>query len=184
MRFFLYTVLTALTFILLGSSAFSQSDTLDIGQVLTIPVKKRVEGTMAVADSMTADTSNMPKTLAELFPELDIAQLENLATAYYQLDSAAAITTTNRGVGTWLEDYSGEDKKRFYALHKSEPEGSIIKVKHMLNNREVFVKVVGPLPENDTNRGTILKLSSGAAEYLGILDKRFLVEVTAHKAGS
>jgi rare lipoprotein A (peptidoglycan hydrolase) len=66
---------------------------------------------------------------------------------------------------------------KYYALHATAPVGTIIMVRNLANDRSVYVKVVGKLEDNDTNRGLVVKLSNSSAEYLKAPNKRFKVEL-------
>lgn len=73
----------------------------------------------------------------------------------------------------------GTDSNRKYlALHRSAKVGTILKVRNELNNREVFVRVVGPLPSTSVNDKLIIKISKSAFDRLGGIDARFRVELT------
>jgi LysM repeat protein len=74
-----------------------------------------------------------------------------------------------------------EGNRKYLALHRTAPVGTILKVKSELNNREVFVRVVGPLPPTGVNNGIVIKISKSAFDRLGAIDPRFRVEVTYYK---
>jgi len=76
----------------------------------------------------------------------------------------------------------GTDSNRKYlALHRSAKPGTILKVRNELNNREVFVRVVGPLPATGVNDRIIIKISKSAFDRLGGVDAKFRAEVTYYK---
>jgi outer membrane protein OmpA-like peptidoglycan-associated protein len=75
-----------------------------------------------------------------------------------------------------------KNSKKYLALHKTAPSGTMIKVRNETNNREIFVRVVGKLLSSDeTNDDIIVKLSKSAIEKLEASDRRFKVEVTYFK---
>jgi len=74
-----------------------------------------------------------------------------------------------------------EGNRKYLALHKTAKAGAIIKVRNELNNREVFVRVVGPLPATGANENVVIKISKSAFDRLGAIDSRFRVEVTYYK---
>ena len=80
------------------------------------------------------------------------------------------------GVASWIEDEDINPNK-YYALHRTAPIGTIIKVKNKMNDRSLFVKVVGQLPDTGDNAGLIIKISEAAANQLDVFDKRFQVEL-------
>jgi hypothetical protein len=74
-----------------------------------------------------------------------------------------------------------EGNRKYLALHRTAPVGTILKVRNELNNREVFVRVMGKLQDTAPNSKLILKLSRSAYDRLGAIDPRFRVEVTYYK---
>lgn len=113
-------------------------------------------------------------------PGYDVAMLEGLTLQFEQEDSLYANAEVTRGAALWLDDPSEQNQQKFYALHKSVPMGAVIQVRNLMNDRVVFVKVIGKLPESSQNKNVIIQLSGAAAKYLNVLDNKFLVEVTAH----
>lgn len=81
------------------------------------------------------------------------------------------------GVAELIEGTEGN--RKYLALHRTAPIGTILKVKNEMNNREVFVRVMGKLP--DTSDKTIIRISKSAFDRLGAIDPRFRVEVTYYK---
>jgi LysM repeat protein len=88
------------------------------------------------------------------------------------------ITEMNdKGIAVWIEDNNLEATKS-YALHRTAPVGTIIKITNPMTNRSVFAKVVGGFTENATTKDVIIVLTKASAEAVGALDKRFLVNIT------
>lgn len=71
-----------------------------------------------------------------------------------------------------------EGNRKHLALHRTAPVGTILKVRNEMNNREVFVRVMGKLPDTGLNEKLIIKISKSAYDRLGAIDQRFRVEVT------
>ena len=67
---------------------------------------------------------------------------------------------------------------QLYALHKTAPVGTVLKIANPLNNYTVYVKVIQQLPATDENQNALLKISSNAMELLKIYDKVFMVDVS------
>jgi LysM repeat protein len=74
-----------------------------------------------------------------------------------------------------------EGNRKYLAFHRTAKVGSILKVKNELNNREVFVRVAGMLPDTGNNDKVVIKISKSAYDRLGAIDARFRVEVTYYK---
>lgn len=84
--------------------------------------------------------------------------------------------------GGLAELIEGTDGNRKYlALHRTAPMGTILKVRNEMNNREVFVRVMGKLPDTALTDKLIIKISKSAYDRLGAIDPRFRVEVTYYK---
>ena len=74
-----------------------------------------------------------------------------------------------------------EGNRKYLALHRTAKPGTILKVRNELNNREVFVRVVGPLPATGVNDKIVIKISKSAFDRLGGVDSKFRAEVTYYK---
>lgn len=73
-----------------------------------------------------------------------------------------------------------DGNRKYLALHRTAKAGSILKVRNELNNKEVFVRVTGPLLSNGINDGTVIKISKSAFDRLGA-EANFKAEVTYYK---
>ena len=75
-----------------------------------------------------------------------------------------------------------EGNRKYLALHRTAPVGTILKIKNEMNNREVFVRVMGKLPEGaGADSKTVIRISKSAYDRLGAIDPRFRVQVTYYK---
>ena len=83
------------------------------------------------------------------------------------------------GLAELIEGTSGN--RKYLALHRTAPIGTIMKVRNEMNNREVFVRVMGKLPDTAVNNKLVIKISKSAYDRLGAIDSRFRVEVTYYK---
>src|SRR4029078_8497970 len=83
---------------------------------------------------------------------------------------------TEEGAAAWIEDQEINPGK-YFALHRTAPIGTIVKVTNRMNHRTVFVKVVGKLPDTGENENIVLKISKAAADKLGVLDARFQAQL-------
>jgi LysM repeat protein len=84
---------------------------------------------------------------------------------------------TEVGVASWMAE-TDVNQSKFYALHRTAPVGTIIKVTNRMNNNSVFVKVVGPLPDTGDNDGVIIKITQAAAQRIGAIDQKFTAELS------
>ncbi|NNE54459.1 MAG: LysM peptidoglycan-binding domain-containing protein, partial [Flavobacteriales bacterium] len=81
-----------------------------------------------------------------------------------------------QGVAKQIEDM--EDTDKYLALHKTLPSGTLLEVRNLMNNKKVFVRVVGQLPAAGLNENVIVRLTPKSFKRLGILDARAQVEIT------
>lgn len=80
------------------------------------------------------------------------------------------------GVATLIE--GSEDTKKYLALHKTLPIGTIMEVKNEMNNQSVFVKVIGKLPDTGENKSIDLKITKEAYDRLGAIDEKFRIQMS------
>jgi rare lipoprotein A (peptidoglycan hydrolase) len=81
------------------------------------------------------------------------------------------------GIATWI-DNTDINPNRYFALHRTAPIGTIIRVRNKMNSKYVFVKVVGVLPDTGDNANLIIKLSKAGAVKLDVIDARFQAELS------
>ncbi len=102
-------------------------------------------------------------------------------TTFAVKDSVPVTTSANKIVETGVVSWFGDgdlNQNKFYALHRTVPIGTIIKVTNRMNNNSVFVKVVGALPTTGDNENIILKITQAAAQRIGALDQKFQAELS------
>lgn len=83
------------------------------------------------------------------------------------------------GLAELIEGTQGN--RKYLALHRTAPTGTILKIKNQMNDREVFVRVIGQLPDTGNNDKLIIKISKSAYDRLSAIDPKFMVEVTWYK---
>jgi LysM repeat protein len=83
------------------------------------------------------------------------------------------------GIAELIEGTEGN--RKYLALHRTAPIGTILKIRNEMNNREVFVRVMGKLPDTALTDKLIIRISKSAYDRLGAIDQRFRVEVTYYK---
>lgn len=72
----------------------------------------------------------------------------------------------------------GDSNRKYLALHRSAKTGTIMKVRNEMNNQEVFVRIIGKLPNTDVNQNVVIKISRAAYDRLGAIDPRFRVTIS------
>lgn len=84
---------------------------------------------------------------------------------------------SDRGIGVWMEGLNTEGGKML-ALHKTAPIGTVIKITNPMTQRTTFAKVVGKYTDNSQTKDAVIVISKAAATQIGIIDKRFLVNIS------
>ncbi len=160
------------------------SDTLKINQQLLIPQQLNTIALYKAPASNEKDaTKNDALSKKNESVSLVKKPADNLEKQYLKLQDEKLNTEVSRGIATWIDSDQDENVKNLFALHKYAPIGSVLKVRNLMNNRIIYVKVIGKLPETDENRTTVIKLSKAAARQLHVLDEKFLVELIIPQAG-
>ncbi|MBK7966804.1 MAG: LysM peptidoglycan-binding domain-containing protein [Bacteroidetes bacterium] len=137
-------------------------------EIVTTPVV--IESTKAI-ENKSLDSTELPKVYNN--PGTS-------RTSVIEKDPKSGVEVekvTEIGVATWITE-SDLNQNKFYALHRTAPVGSIIKVTNRMNNNSVFVKVVGTLPDTGDNNAAIIKITQAAAQRIGAIDQKFTAELS------
>lgn len=149
-------------------------------EVISEPVKEAVR----TQEAAPAKTETKTVESAEKTEDKELPAVYNnpgvLRTSTIEKDpkSGAEIEKiTEVGVAAWLTE-PDLNQSKFYALHRTAPIGTIIKLTNRMNNNSVFVKVVGTLPDTGDNKSIIVKITQAAAQRIGALDQKFTAELS------
>jgi len=82
------------------------------------------------------------------------------------------------GVAGIFKSTSGWQDGKYYALMNNVPIGSIVKVTETATGKNVFVKVLGQLPDMKESAGLMIRISNAAAGEIGQTAERFNVQVS------
>lgn len=133
---------------------------------------KEIASTPVIVESTkSADTTELPKVYNNPGTSRS-SVIEKDPTSGVEVEKVTEI-----GVATWLVE-GDLNQSKFYALHRTAPVGSIIKVTNRMNNNSVFVKVVGTLPDTGDNNAAIIKITQAAAQRIGAIDQKFTAELS------
>ena len=152
---------------------------LSIGQVLI--VSSATKATVTSNSSMLPVAVEESQETVEASTEtvIDVSEIKTPevavgpSTANQTMDSKKIIED---GFAQVIEGSS--ETKKYLALHRSAPVGTIMQVKNKMNNQTVFVRVVGVLPNTGDNNKVLLKISKKAFDRLGAVDSKFPVEIS------
>lgn len=148
-----------------------QGDELKIEQQLFVSAPKKqadIPVVLKVDSSKNVQVKNTePKTI-EPVPIIKISE---------QVRGSDEIVES--GIAELIEGTEGN--RKYLALHRTAPVGTILKIRNEMNSREVFVRVMGKLPDTGLTDKLVIKVSKSAYDRLGAIDSRFRVEVTYYK---
>lgn len=97
----------------------------------------------------------------------------------YMYESTGKKQYDGQGVAFWQK--ASKEDSDLYALHRHASANSIIEVLNPMNNRIVYVKVIGKIPDTAYRNEVVVVLSPLAAKLLGAIDPRFFVKVKYHR---
>ncbi len=83
------------------------------------------------------------------------------------------------GMGEMIIGTNNTDLK--LALHRSLPTGSYVRVFNEGNRTSVIVKIIGKIPNVDSDEKIIIKLSQAACKSIGMVNERFPITITYEK---
>ncbi len=145
-----------------------QDNELKIGQVLSVAAP-----TSAV--TTVTNTPAVPKTTTSVTTTPIITPTTTPVT----ISESIAGTDEVKEVGM-AELIEGTDGNRKYlAQHRTIKPGTILKIRNLTTNQEVFVRVTGPAATTDNE--TIIKISKSAHDRLGATEPKFRAEITYYK---
>lgn len=143
-----------------------QTNSISLDQTLKIQVPKGTEGTESVPVDASVAIVTVDTPATELSASRDTATYEGTPFQQFVVEGIAEVIVEE------------EPSSKFFALHRTAKEGTVIKVRNLMNDLTVYVRVIGSIPETSTNEDVIIKLNQRAYENLKAIDKRFRVELS------
>lgn len=98
----------------------------------------------------------------------------------YTDEASQKSLSTKSGQAATFKSTSGWQDKKYYVLMNDVTPGTILKISSA-ENKAVYAKVLGSMPEMKENNGLLLRISNAAASYLGIIDPKFPVQVSFYQ---
>lgn len=145
-----------------------QSNELSIGQVLV------VSAPVTGATRQVATVNTATQTVAPVVTTTAVTPKTETITISESISGSDEIREA--GLAALIEGTEGS--RKYLAQHKSVPPGTILKIRNLANNQEVFVRVTGPATTVDDN--VMIWISKSAYDRLGAADK-FRAEITYYK---
>lgn len=146
--------------------------------------------TVVVTENKPAEKQVTSETEINKSPEKNVLQASN---ANNSQENESAVNPKNAGTEGYfaamyqdgknelsgeaatLKTASGWLDKKYYVLINNIDAGTIVRVN--ANNKSVFAKVLGPLPDVKEDNGLLLRICNAAATELGAADSKFAVTV-------
>jgi len=159
---------------------------IQLGQVLVIKPsepKKPVEEPAVVLEEEKPSDEPVVEEVKPTEPVKDISdQVQPIFVKRREMGKQRIVRETNgykeiteNGLAMVIED--SKETRKFLALHRSAPVGTILQVRNEMNNLRVFVRVIGKLPDTGNNDKVLIKISRAAYTKLGGVNQRFPVVV-------
>lgn len=154
------------------------SNTLEIGQVLVVSALNPQQEKENISNSsmLPAAEEIVEPTITTTSKEDDISESEMPDEADDELIEKPVEKVVQKGMAEVIENTS--ETKKYLALHREAPTGTIMQVRNEMNSQSVFVRIVGTIPPTGDNSKVILKISKKAYDRLGAVDNRFPVEIS------
>lgn len=166
-----------------------QGSELSIGQILfvsqpakgTTPVKENTP--VIVKTDAPVTTTTMPPAVVTPPKEKEQQQATPAQTQPTTIRISEAARNSDEVLETGLAELieGTEGNRKYLALHRTAPVGTILKIRNEMNNREVFVRVMGKLPDSAQADKVVIRISRSAYDRLGAIDPKFRVQVTYYK---
>lgn len=145
---------------------------------------KKTENTVQkeqLPKSLTPSQEDNDDTDIESAEKPDIQATDNesqkeLAKMFKDKASAGNVQTT-KGTGAPMTTTLGAMENVYFAMHKTLPIGTIIKIKNLVNSKIVYAKVIGKLPETDENKHVIVRYSLGVKKDLQLQNGKCYLQV-------
>ncbi|MFN3940664.1 MAG: LysM peptidoglycan-binding domain-containing protein, partial [Chitinophagales bacterium] len=141
--------------------------TIQAGQVLTIPQPDaalvKTNNTSVELNTQPAEQKSTNNSTIENLTEISSTATGNsntrmdknksFAQIYANYRNMELVAISEKGVATWIDASSDMkvNNERYYALHNTAPIGSIVKVRNLMNNREIYAKVIGTLSDTEVS---------------------------------
>ncbi len=151
-----------------------------VTEVVTEAVK-----TEPVSEPVETLKTEEPKPAVKEMPinrnETKVNYQDALGEDFISAQNSGKLLQSARGTISWINTEHAKMSDSFFALHKTIPSGTVIKVTNLVNKRVVFVKVIGKLPQNSDNINVELRISSAAKNALLLNGDKAYVNLEYHQ---
>ncbi|MDZ7606373.1 MAG: LysM peptidoglycan-binding domain-containing protein [Cyclobacteriaceae bacterium] len=151
---------------------------LGIGQTLIVSAPSTTGTQTQQTNSSMLPPASAPTTTKDspASPSNEVITSKPLPAETTEEIEEAGEKIIQKGMAELVKDPT--DTKKYLALHREAPIGTIMQVRNEMNNQTVFVRIVGSIPPTGDNSKVMLQISKKAFDRLGAVDSRFPVEVS------
>lgn len=142
-----------------------QENELKVGQVLSVAVPSFTDVNLTTVTTTTVTTTTVNPIL----------QTDNTVKISERVSGSDEVKES--GLAQLIE--GSESNRKYLAQHQTIKPGTILKIRNLTTNQEVFVRVTGPIPNGDV--GTVIRISKSAYDRLGATEPKFPAEITYYK---
>lgn len=151
------------------------ADEVKIGQVLTVAVP--APGTAPVATVPTPAPTTLPAASPIIATAPASQPVTSTETVKISEGLSGASELKETGMATLLQGTEGN--RKYLAQHPTIRPGTILKIRNLTTNQEVFVRVIGPPASPDP--AVMIFISRSAYDRLGATEQSFRAELTYYK---
>ncbi len=147
------------------------------------PPAKTTEQTETAAVSKPLQQENVHPNnehKADLLTPVPQTSNEGVFAELFTSEASQKSLTSRTGDAATFKTTSGWQDKKYYVLMNDVAPGTILKISSG-DNKVIFAKVLGDMPQMKENKGLLLRLSNAAATYLGMVDAKFPVQVSFYQ---
>jgi len=137
-----------------------QENELKVGQVLSVAVP---------ISSTDVNLTTVTTTVNPVLPTDNTVKISESVSGSDEVKES--------GLAQLIE--GSESNRKYLAQHQTIKPGTILKIRNLTTNQEVFVRVTGPIPNGDV--GTVIRISKSAYDRLGVTEPKFPAEITYYK---
>ncbi|MCW3106761.1 MAG: LysM peptidoglycan-binding protein [Segetibacter sp.] len=110
----------------------------------------------------------------------NLGSIEGVFANVFTTDASQKSLNTKSGEAATFKSTSGWQDKKYYVLMNDIVPGTIVKIAST-ENKVVYAKVLGSMPDMKENSGLLMRISNAAASYLGIIDPKFPVQISYYQ---
>lgn len=139
------------------------------------PIKEEAAKPQETSSTETAESKKSASSTSETG-----SSTEGTFASLFNQNASQKSLNTKSGEAATFKSTSGWQDKKYYVLISNVTPGTILKIASS-DNKIVYAKVLGSMPEMKENDGLLLRISNAAASYLGIIDPKFPVQISYYQ---